>query len=260
MWSRALKTRAVVGAVALVAAVLLAVVDRGLLGFLSPQAPLLGAVAAAAGGGGTLVGAFAEARQRRDEDLRAEIDRLVDGYRWTLESKHGVSTFDVGVAVWRPRRRRERVDGQRRHVLDCRLYRSRSRHRHVSTGITWTVGKGVIGRCLETGDVVAEDLRALWGPLRACSRREWEQLPVVDVRQRLTHEEFLKALGTGSVIRDGHLTQVVAVPVLTRRSSRPLACVAVDVPPGSIPDVGPTHDLVQGLSGIADAVARALES
>lgn len=252
--------RAVAGAVAVVAAVLLALVETGPLASWEGAAPVLGGVAAGVGGVGTLVGVLGEARHRRREALRAEIDRLVDGYRYALFSKHGLSSFDVGVAVWKPGRRRALVSGHRKPVLSDGLYRSRSRHRYTSTGIRWAVGKGVIGRCLETGDVIAEDLKSLWTPYRGCGREEWESLPFVEVRQRLTYEEFERTQGTGSVIPDGHLTQVVAVPVLSGRGGRALACVAVDVPSGALADIGPEHDVVQGLRGIADTVARAIET
>lgn len=119
------------------------------------------------------------------------------------------------------------------------------------------VGKGVIGRCIETGDIFGVDLEELWRPLRSCSRAVWEAQDEIEVRQRLDFEEFKKVEGAGNIIPGGHLNYVLAVPILAATGGRVLGCVAMDIPPSQVPPgVSEGHYIVEGLRGIADALGQ----
>lgn len=221
--------------------------------------PWLGLVGAAAGGGTTFAGAVYDSRQGKRKTRREKVDHLVDGLKWNMFDRDHISPFDLGFAVWTPRpdRLRRRVLRRPARLTDS-TYRARSRNRHATTGIEWTVGKGVIGRCIEIGDVIGVDLEDLWGALRGCNEPTWLTQPEVDVRQRLTYKEFIKAQGSGTVISGGHLNFVLAVPILAPSDGKVLGCVALDMPPGVVPgNLSEGHYIVEGLRGIADVLGSA---
>jgi hypothetical protein len=88
------------------------------------------------------------------------------------------------------------------------------------TGVTWTLGKGVIGRCWKTGQVEGRNVAQDHGPFVEGPAAEWDALPA-DFRENLTHEE-LKSLS--------HLGAVIAAPMPAEGSSEIIGVVSVDVP------------------------------
>ena len=246
-----MRTLALLGILTFVGAVVTALIETGTLASWKPAQAAIAVVAAGVGGLTTFATAAFEGRHERTARRRSEIARLQRGIEWNLFKNDTISPFDVGLAVWMPRRR-WRLSSQPAKITD-KLYRSRSRNRHTSTGIVWRVGMGVIGRTIETGDILGVDLQDLWADLRGCDEATWAAQPEVEVRQRLTYEDFKKAQASGSVIPGGHLNYVLAVPILREGRRRPLGCVALDLPHDLVPaGVSEGHYIVEGLRGIAD--------
>ena len=218
-----------------------------------PAEALLGLLGTAAGGATTLAAAVYDGRRARMAARRDEVARLIEGLKWAMYQNDGISPFDLGFAVWTPRRDWLRRCLRRPRRLTDATFRARSKNRHASTGITWTVGKGTIGRCIELKDIVAVDLDALWSRLRGCDEATWMGEDEIEVRQRLTYGEFVKAQGSGTVITGGHVNYVLAVPILSPTGGTVHGCVALDMPPGLVPaQLSEQHYIVEGLRGVAD--------
>ena len=220
-----------------------------------PAENWLGLLGAAAGGATTLAGAIYDGWQGRVRTRREEIARLIEALKWAMHHNDSISPFDLGFAVWTPRRDLLRRWTGRQARLKDSTFRARSRNRHAATGITWTVGKGTIGRCIETKEVVGTNLDALWGRLRGCDKAAWLAEPEVEVRQKLTYEEFKKAQGSGTVLTQGHLNYVLAVPILAPSGGGVRGCVALDMPASLVPaGLSEGHYIVDGLRGVADVL------
>ncbi|MBT0993897.1 hypothetical protein KIN34_06300 [Cellulomonas sp. DKR-3] len=251
MWSWRVRSLAALGLLTVAGAVVTALIETGPLAAWKPAQAAIAVATAGVGGLTTFVTAAFEGTHERRARRRSDIERLQRGLEWNLFKNDRISPFDVGLAVWMPRRRW--LFARHPPKISDKLYRSRSRNRHTSTGIVWRVGMGVIGRCIETGDIVGVDLQDLWAGLRGCDEPTWLAQPEVTVRQRLTFEDFNKAQASGSVIPGGHLNYVLAVPILKEGRRKPLGCVALDLPPDLVPaGVSEGHYIVEGLRGIAD--------
>lgn len=85
--------------------------------------------------------------------------------------------------------------------------------------IWWTRGKGVIGRCWDSGQAVLMDTGAAYAPWADASPEQWAAAPD-DVRLGLAHDEFARIVGKYAV--------VVATPVFGAQG-RVRGCVVADV-------------------------------
>jgi hypothetical protein len=91
-----------------------------------------------------------------------------------------------------------------------------------SSGVRWTRGKGVIGRCWATHRFAVHDLREEFGPYGEVNRDTWEALPP-GVRLGLSFDEFQRTRDLYGV--------VAAVPILDpKESGTYLGCVSLDTP------------------------------
>ncbi|WP_432495848.1 hypothetical protein [Kineococcus gypseus] len=116
----------------------------------------------------------------------------------------------------------------------------------MASGTAWAPGKGVIGRCVAEGRVVAEDLAAADAALGDVDAAGWQRLPA-DVRQGLTHEEHRRLRGRYGV--------VVAVPLVDDSGpvSAVTGCLALDGPAGALAQLGGPAVL-----GVLEATGRAV--
>jgi hypothetical protein len=89
-----------------------------------------------------------------------------------------------------------------------------------SSGIVWTQGKGVIGKCWETRMPQFVDLHSQFAPYQAFEKAEWDALPAGD-RFGLTYEDFQRL---------GHKYGVVAAVPIVDRHERYIGCVTADTP------------------------------
>ncbi|WP_432524523.1 hypothetical protein [Kineococcus sp. SYSU DK006] len=114
-----------------------------------------------------------------------------------------------------------------------RVHRVRARRRPVASGVRWAPGKGVIGACVATGEVVARDVAAL---------------EAAGERQGLDEQELRAVRGKYAV--------VVAVPLLddTGATSRVTGCLALDGPAGTLPALS-----TPAVLAVLEATARTLQ-
>lgn len=89
------------------------------------------------------------------------------------------------------------------------------------SGIVWTEGKGLIGRCWAMRDNVSEDLRQFFAPHMSATRPQWDALAPV-ARYGMTFDEFERT--------KHHYGIVAAAPILDSKG-RYVGCVSFDTPP-----------------------------
>lgn len=173
----------------------------------------------------TIAGSWREWRQRRMGARREAVDALLTTSLWAIvDLLQGALDYrDLGMAAYRTSRSwwwpaRQRL---------ARLHRVRASRRPVTSDMSWRPGKGVIGTCVAQGQVVAIDLRELYGELGEVGPAEWASLPG-DVTMGLTWPEFRDVREKYDV--------VVASPILeeTVGHTQVRGVVALDGPPDSL--------------------------
>jgi len=183
----------------------------------------------------TIGGAWGEWRERRmgrrreltEITLNATIWAVVDQVGSLDFRELGIAAYRVDHAWWSPWRLRLQ-----------RVHRVRASRRPVSSDVAWRPGKGVIGRCVTQGEVVAVDLAQLYAELGRPGEQEWARLPP-ERRLGLSYAEYLD-------LRDKYAV-VVASPIIDDSGprSRVVGCLALDGPAGRLADL--TTDEVLGL-------------
>lgn len=216
--------KTVAAVAAAVAAVLLALHQLRVL-TLSRQGIVVAVVISAAlAATTTIAGSWQEWRQRRMGARREAVDALLTTSLWAIvDLLDGALDYrDLGMAAYRTSR--SRWPWRQRLV---RLHRVRASRRPVTSDMSWRPGKGVIGACVAQGQVVAIDLRELYGELGEIGQAEWDHLPD-DVAMGLTWQEFRGVREKYDV--------VVASPILEETADRTQVrgVVALDGPPDSL--------------------------
>lgn len=226
--------KVVVALVAATATALLALESRGIVSLSRPQVSAAVVVAALLAAVSTIGAAFTEWRRRRDSASEATMDVVLSATAWAIVDLVMVDYRDIGLAVYRVGR--ERLRPWRSTLV--RVHRVRARHRPTASRVRWAPGKGVIGACVEQGQVVAQDLYSAYAALGEVAQAEWEALPS-DIRLGLTWDELADVQDKYEV--------VVATPIIddSGASSRVVGCVALDGPAGTLDDLG--GDAVLGL-------------
>lgn len=214
----------VVGGLLIAISIAGAVIDLK-VGSLSWVRPYMTLALSALAGAATLVGAIFDGKSERLLAGRALYQTSADAIKYELFTVHGISPFDVGLAIWTPRRDLRRRLLRRPVRLTDLVFRQRARARPSKTGISWTVGKGAIGQCVESSQVVWSDLSSLWS---VTDESSWAGLPSSD-SQGLTFEEFSRARSAGLSTPYG-ANVVIVVPIILAGVERPLGCVAIDLP------------------------------
>jgi hypothetical protein len=188
----------------------------------------------------TIGSAWREWRERRlgqrhelaEITLTTAIWTVVDQVDPPLDYRDlGVAGYRIEAVWWWPWRSRLR-----------RVHRVRASRRPVSSDVAWRPGKGVIGACVDRGEVVAVDLAQLYADLGDPTAEEWRDLPA-DLRLGLDYEEYRD-------VRDKYAV-VVATPIIDDSGprSRVVGCVVLDGPAGRLADL--TTDEVLGLLNFA---------
>ena len=190
----------------------------------------------------TTAHAVAAVRGRRLGARRDLLDELLRGTLWAVVDRTGVDARELAPAVY------ELVPARwGRPAVLRRAHRVRAGRRPVSSEVRWAPGKGVVGRCVATGDVVAVDLSAAESALGEVDADGWNALASAE-RWGLTHTEFTRLRGKYAV--------VVAVPLVDDRGprSRVTGCVVLDGPPGSLAAL--SDPVVLGILSAAGAVLQ----
>lgn len=194
--------------------------------------------------------AYRKHAEARSATLRQDLEQLLRAALVQIHELTGLKWTEIGVHVflvhtrWRFRSWPWRYDVQR-HTARVKMTQY-----PPPTGITWTKGKGVIGRCWDLKGSVAVDVRAAYQPYMNATREEWDRLPA-DVRFGLTFEEFTRTKGYAGAI--------LATPILTEMGAAYLGCVSVDAPGDSIQALD-SDQVFEVLQSVADATAALLRS
>ena len=170
--------------------------------------------------------ANSDSRRRRAAREEVDAEQALSAALWTIIDLLEASGLDVdyrdfSLSVYRLRTSRSR---ETELLL---VHRERARNRAASSGITWRPGLGVIGTCVQTRDVAAQDFAALSTAPDLASPQDWAALPD-EVRLGLSWEQFSQARGKYGTI--------VAAPSTTTRQGRTvvLGCAALDGPPDMV--------------------------
>lgn len=99
-----------------------------------------------------------------------------------------------------------------------RLWREKFAVSHPS-GVTWTRGKGVIGKCWEERQDVGRNFARDYGRLVNCTEEQWNRQPE-RIRQGLSYAEFRRTRDHGAV---------VATPILSA-DAKFLGYISIDAP------------------------------
>ncbi len=148
--------------------------------------------------------------QRVNEVLRAGFTDVVReaGLDWNSTGiRLGLNAFFVKRRWWPPFRRELMRYGQARITISN------------PSGIRWTRGKGVIGRCWQERQDAGRNQAADYGPYINSSETEWTALDPA-FRDRLDFDEFRRVKHYGAVI---------ATPITDERG-RFVGCISVDAP------------------------------
>jgi hypothetical protein len=116
-----------------------------------------------------------------------------------------------------------------------------------SSGIEWTEGKGVIGRCWATRQPEFVDLSRHFGPYDGYDETQWNSLSEED-RYGFTYQDFLRTKGKYGF--------VAAVPIIDRKEKY-VGCVSLDTPPGNPADL-PRDATLESLATTASLVRELL--
>jgi hypothetical protein len=117
-----------------------------------------------------------------------------------------------------------------------------------SSGIVWTKGKGIIGRCWETRSPQFEDLHAQFAPYQTYDRSKWDALGPAE-RFGLTYDDFQRL---------GHkYGMVAAVPIVDRRE-RYIGCVTADTPHDQERGALKRNEALEALANTAQLVREVL--
>lgn len=176
----------------------------------------------------TIGAAWSEWRQQRLGDRRELVDFQLDATLWAIVDQvgAGLDYRDLGIAVYRT----QRTWWWPPRLRLRRLHRVRASHRPVSSSITFTLSKGVMGRCVRTRSVAAYDLAQMYRDLGHPTEEEWAALPA-DVSLGFSYAEYLD-------VRDKYAV-VIASPIIDDSASqaRVLGCIVLDGPDGRFDDL-----------------------
>lgn len=199
-------------------------------GFWDNRMPLFGiavAVLALSGIKPAITRALGERSAQRERDI---VDALKAAYVQIVEGTE-LDWKEIGLHAFVVRRSWPRV--WREHQVRVGRWRLKSTPA-VASGVRWTLGKGLIGRCWELKKNVGANVTAEWGTTEL-TEAEWEALDP-SLRYGLSHEEYQRVRDYGAI---------VATPILND-DGRYLGCISADAP-------GDTYDQLW-----ADSVMEAL--
>ncbi|MCI2237388.1 hypothetical protein MO973_40620 [Paenibacillus sp. TRM 82003] len=189
------------------------------------------------------VGRWRAGRRAAHRDV---LDDLLHAVLWSVVDATGLDPRELAVAAYRLHR--PAWPGRPARLL--RLHRVRAGRRPAASGTVWAPGKGVIGRCVAEGEVVAVDVSAAESALGEVDAAGWRRLPA-EARQGLTFEEHRRLRGKYGA--------VVAVPLVDDSGpvSAVVGCLALDGPAGSLPRL--TDPVVLGVLEASGRALRRLE-
>jgi hypothetical protein len=182
-----------------------------------------------------------EKARRRALERERRINAILAGALVQAVKRAGADWEQTGLQAFAVRKRRLHRDDQTR-VGKVRLSSL------ASSGVRWTKGKGVIGRCWERQRHHVADLQSHFQQYLDWDEARWNTL-AHDVRYGLAFDEFEKMKDKYGV--------VAAVPVVDRRDQY-IGCVTADFPPGA-PSAAINRDELLGvLAGAAVLVGQIL--
>ncbi|WP_337063018.1 hypothetical protein [Kineococcus sp. G2] len=194
----------------------------------------------------TAVQAVGRWRAGRRAAHRDVLDDLLHAVLWSVVDATGLDPRELAVAAYRLHR--PAWPGRAARLL--RLHRVRAGRRPAASGTVWAPGKGVVGRCVAEGEVVAVDVAAADAAVGEVDASGWPDLPP-EARQGLTFEEHRRLRGKYGA--------VVAVPLVDDSGpvSAVVGCLALDGPAGALPRL--TDPAVLGVLEAAGRALRRLE-
>lgn len=133
---------------------------------------------------------YSDYRIDRDLKLRRKVHTVLCSLFLGVIKRPDVMPEDIGVSAYLVRRTGSRgLRPQLHRVGAVRLGTP-----ITTSGVAWTRGKGVIGRCWARGAVEFAETRVAWGPHIDCDKKHWDALDE-DTRLGLPHKDFQRLRG-----------------------------------------------------------------
>ncbi len=207
----------------------------------------------------TTVSAVGAWRRRRDAAVHERIAFVLRSLAYTVQDLTDLDTRELGVSLHLLRADRWPPGAALANLVDgvspgsraarlrlVRVVRERASRRPTASGVVWRPGKGVIGLCVATGEVVGQDVAADSGPWLRVPAERWSTVPD-DVRDGFTWDEFAALAGKYGA--------VLAAPLIddSGQSSNVVGCVSLDGPDGSF-DVLWSADVRSALAQAAETL------
>ncbi len=184
------------------------------------------------------------------ETLRALLVNVVDASKvdWT----------SIGVNALLVRRQYRWFGQESLHRVGRERVRSTPRHSNV----TWTRGKGVIGRCWDREQDVGLDVRAVYAEIAGLTEEQWSNLRADE--PGITEQEWANlapdktfGLSYHDFLRTRHHRVVVATPILDR-SGRVIGVVSADSRDAGLDELF-TDEVRGALGSAAETIRNLLE-
>lgn len=154
--------------------------------------------------------------------VRERVAFVLRALAFDLQDATGLDVRDLSLGVYL-RRRAIWVPWRERLV---RIHRERATSRPVTSGVRWSPGKGVVGRCVAEGQDIGVDLTELDASISEVSREKWATIDP-ELRLGLSWKEYQRVRGKYGV--------VLASPIIddTGSPARVVGCVSLDAPAGT---------------------------
>lgn len=168
---------------------------------------------------GSILAAIREVRGASVDQLRRKFEATLRVTLCTVAVHTGLGTCDMGIAVWRVRRKPPFVG---RKVLRP-IFRQRGAYSPGPSGVDWQLGKGTHGLCVRDGTYQWRNLGVDYERYGQVSNEDWNTVPD-DVRQDMKLGDFRKAVG--------RYRFAAAAPMLQQVEGEDevVGCLMLDVP------------------------------
>jgi hypothetical protein len=183
---------------------------------------------------------FGERGRRKSAELATTLHQILAGILIMLVEDAGADWQKTGIQVFR-------VRGGLWWKKQVPAARLRLAHFQPSR-IKWTRGKGIIGKCWETGEPQSMNLEEHFRPHANIDELGWKILPSTIERYGLSFTEFQKTKGRFGLVSVFPLT----------KGDKYLGCITADMPPECSEGVDASA-VRRTLSGAAPSIAAVIE-
>jgi hypothetical protein len=154
-------------------------------------------------------------KEARINTARQDGEQVLKGTLVQVQRLTGLNWTEIGLHLFLVEKKWS-VGEYQRHIVRVKMSEY-----PPTTGIVWTKGKGVIGRCWDNKTFEAHDVRLAYAPYMGFTATEWANLSK-DERFGLSFDEFTRT--------KEFFGAILAAPILEDMGSLYVGCVSLDAP------------------------------